>query len=69
MYRSTPLDQRVGASDMTMETYIRREAPCWYAVSTRSRHEKVAAMTWEASELCIFFRCSLKSANGAIERK
>jgi transcription antitermination factor NusG len=30
---------------MTMETYIRREAPCWYAVSTRSRHEKVAAMT------------------------
>jgi transcription antitermination factor NusG len=30
---------------MTMETYIRREEPCWYAVSTRSRQEKVAAMT------------------------
>ena len=45
MYRSTPLEQRVGASDMTMETYIRREEPCWYAVSTRSRQEKVAAMT------------------------
>jgi transcription antitermination factor NusG len=45
MYRSTPLEQRVGASDMTMETYIRREEPCWYAISTRSRQEKVAAMT------------------------
>jgi transcription antitermination factor NusG len=28
-----------------METYNRREEPCWYAVSTRSRQEKVVAMT------------------------
>jgi transcription antitermination factor NusG len=39
------MERRVDALDLSFGNYAPVKESCWYAVSTRSRHEKVAAMT------------------------